>query len=196
VGTYQPGLITSDLISCLQEINYLASSTSKLPYTAAFSSTIPNQYMKAQSMSITSQDAQSESYLTPTLRDLRDDIKPSTKRQQQKRADDNISNLISQQGTTTLQDEKLMSPGTSPEDSQHQKLEKGIDTPSAISDVEVPDNVDEVAMINNVMNIAKERKEREQSSPSHDSRKGLTEEEQEQLVSVWLCLNFLASRLS
>jgi wobble nucleotide-excising tRNase len=165
--------------SCLQEINYLTSSTSKLPYTAAFSSTIPNLYTKnVSNLNVASQDAQSELDSSSQARDLRDDNKTSTRRQQQRRTEDNISNLIQQQGTTALQDDKSMSFDTSSEDSQSRKVEKVSDTPSTISDIEVPDNVDEVAMINNVINIANERKKRDKSNHSSAASKGLTEEEQ------------------
>jgi hypothetical protein len=169
-------LIYTYLHSCLQEINHLASSTSKLPYTTALSSSLQPQYTKSPSQTnVASPEVQHNADSIPSARDSRDDSRLAAKRHIQRPPDDSISTYIPQNNSSVLQDDKI-------ERSQRQKGEKSRDTPSAISDVEVPDNVDEVAMINNVINIAKERKMKEESSSSSGSRRGLSEEEQ--LVSI------------
>ncbi|KAI8575566.1 hypothetical protein K450DRAFT_261266 [Umbelopsis ramanniana AG] len=157
------------LKSCLKEINQLALSTSKLPYTTAFTSGLQNQYSKITSQA--SQDVQHDTESISTLKDPSEENKAAARRQTPKQPDDSMSTFIPQHNTSLLQDGKI-------ESGQQQKVDKDNDIPSTISDVEVPDNVDEVAMINNVINIAKERKQRDQSNPGSGSRKGLSEEEQ------------------
>ncbi|CAO3662176.1 unnamed protein product [Umbelopsis ramanniana] len=140
------------LKSCLKEINLLATSTSKLPYTTAFTSSLQNQYTKSPSQTNTaSQEVQNDTDLISTLREPGEENKVAAKRQIQKQPDDSVSTFIPQHNPSLLQDGKI-------ERGQQQKQDKENDMPSTISDVEVPDNVDEVAMINNVINIAKERK--------------------------------------
>jgi hypothetical protein len=154
----------------------LATSTSKLPYTTAFTSNLQNQYTKSPSQTNTaSQEVQNDTDSISTLREPGEENKVAARRQTQKQPDDSMSTFIPQHNPSLLQDGKI-------ERGQQQKQDKENDMPSTISDVEVPDNVDEVAMINNVINIAKERKKRDQSNPSSGSRRGLSEEEQ--LVGV------------
>ncbi|CAM0139791.1 unnamed protein product [Umbelopsis sp. WA50703] len=156
------------LKSCLQEINYLASSTSKLPYTAAFS-TAEIQYTK--------------SYSQPNLfsQDMRDDSKSMFKRQSQRNNDTNGTQAIPQQAQSTTHERestKLGDGHSSSDDSHRAREENEINTPSTMSDVEVPANVDEVAMLNNVINIAKERKQHGQDGDTSGASKDLSEDEQ------------------
>jgi hypothetical protein len=162
--------------SCLKEINHLALSTSKLPYTTALTSSMQTPYTKSPSQTnITSQDVQHDAESISTWKDPSEENKVAARRQTQKQPDDSMSTFIPQHNASLLQDGKI-------ERGQQQKRDSENDMPTTISDVEVPDNVDEVAMINNVINIAKERKKRDQSNPGSGSRRGLSEEEQ--LVSI------------
>ncbi|KAG2175403.1 hypothetical protein INT43_001050 [Umbelopsis isabellina] len=157
------------LKSCLQEINYLASSTSKLPYTAAFSSTAELPYSK--------------SFSQPNLfsQHMRDDSRFISKRHSQKDNETASAQAISQQTQSTTQLQESIKPADSPsvsDDDLRVKEENEIDAPSAIPDVEVPANVDEVAMFNNVINIAKERKQHAQDGEASGKSKYLSEDEQ------------------
>lgn len=154
----------------------MATATSKLPYTTAFTSGLQNQSTKSPTQTNTApQEVQNDTDSISITREAGEENKAVVRRQTQKQPDDSMSTFIPQHNPSLLQDGKI-------EKSQPQKQDKEIDIPSTISDVEVPDNVDEVAMINNVINIAKERKKRDQSNPSGGSRRGLSEEEQ--LVGV------------
>jgi hypothetical protein len=169
--------------SCLQEISYLASSTSKLPYTTAFSTVTNSRHNQNFSQP---NNIMHEVQSDPDLlaRDIRDDSKYIPRRQLQRRVEENVTNTIPQQEATTQPDHiaSLKNHPNISNGSSQAKLAEDNSAPSDVSEMEVPDNVDEVAMLNNVINIAKERKQRDQAGQDGENHKGLTEEEQ--LVSI------------
>lgn len=147
----------------------MASSTSKLPYTAAFSSTAELPPSKSLSQ--------------PNLfsQHMRDDSRFMSKRQSQKANETTSAQVIPQQTQSTIQSQESIKPADGPLSSDdNPKVNAGneVNAPSTISDVEVPANVDEVAMLNNVINIAKERKQHGQDGETSGKSKYLSEDEQ------------------
>ncbi|KAM3588325.1 1,2-dihydroxy-3-keto-5-methylthiopentene dioxygenase [Umbelopsis sp. WA50703] len=110
-----------------------------------------------------------------------DDSKSMFKRQSQRNNDTNGTQAIPQQAQSTTHERestKLGDGHSSSDDSHRAREENEINTPSTMSDVEVPANVDEVAMLNNVINIAKERKQHGQDGDTSGASKDLSEDEQ------------------
>lgn len=139
------------LLRCLQEINYLTSFPSKLPLTNALTSRSPslsNERSSSIRRAPPPPNNNNSNHNSPIL------SAAGSRTQQQRNSNNNTNNNNKQ---TSLKKYSTNSNGSSP-----------IPKKSTLSqrddmDVEVPANVDEVAMINNI------KEEKEHYSASQDS---------------------------